>query len=235
MMIVPMKKNKFTQEQKMLHHLILHSHDVPTALGLFNGMTGIMLVLAHYARVRQMPIIETVSDYLMEQITKNIAKSDSIFLGDGMAGIGWGIEYLIQRNYMKGCGVELTKEIDDRIMEIDVRRMKDFSVEKGLTGLFYYVIAHLQGATLQGRTAFDRQYIGDWIWMLRHLNKSFPQDDKWIKMSNMLSSILNGENKYQLDLVQFAKPMKRATRNFLGLHNGLAGYLEQQLHNDKSI
>ena len=53
-----MKKIKFTQEQKMLHHLILHSHDVPTGWGLFNGMTGIMLVLAHYAKVRSMPDVE---------------------------------------------------------------------------------------------------------------------------------------------------------------------------------
>lgn len=230
-----MKKNKFTQEQKMLHHLILHSHDVPTAWGLFDGMTGIMLVLVHYARVHKLPVIEHVSDYLMEQITMNITKTDSVYLGYGMAGIGWGIEYLIQNGYMKGCGVELTREIDERIMEVDIRRMTDESIEKGLIGLFHYVIAHIQGAALQGRSAFDSQYLDDWMQMLQYRHKHLPQDNRWEEMSKMLIKALNGKCVYLLDLSQFVKPMKRAPFNLLGLHNGLAGYMELQLHNNQFV
>ena len=230
-----MKKSKFTKEQKMLHHLILHSHDVPNAWGLFDGMTGIMLVLAHYARVHKLPVIEHVSDYLMEQITRNITKTDSIYLGDGMSGIGWGIEYLIQNGYMKGSGEELTQEIDERIMEADIRRMTDESIEKDLIGLFHYVIAHIQGATLQGRSAFDSQYLDDWMQMLQYRHKHLPQDNRWEEMSKMLNKALNGQCVYLLDLSQFVKPMKRAPFNLLGLHKGLAGYMELQLHNNQRV
>lgn len=230
-----MKKIKFTQEQKMLHHLILHSHDVPTAWGLFDGMTGIMLVLVHYARVHKMPVIEYVSDYLMEQITKNITKNDSIYLGNGMAGIGWGIEYLIQNGYMKGCGVELTREIDERIMEVDIRRMTDDTMENGFIGLFHYVMAHIQGATLQGRSAFDNQYIDDWRHVLQHRCKCYPQDKQWETMSEMLTKAIDGKYLYPLNLLQFVKLMKRAPLNLLGLHNGLAGYMELQLHNNQCV
>lgn len=230
-----MTKTKFTQEQKMLHHLILHSHDVPTAWGLFDGMTGIMLVLAHYARVHKMPVIEHVSDYLMEQITKNIAKTDSICLGNGMAGIGWGIEYLIQNGYMKGCGVELTQEMDERIMGLDIHRMDDDTMEKGLTGLFHYVMAHVQGAALQGRPAFDSQYLDSWSQVLQQRHKCFPQDKQWEKMANMLAKAINGQCVYSLDLSQFVKPMRHAPFDLLGLRKGLAGYMELQLHNHRSI
>ncbi|MDM8206684.1 hypothetical protein QUW17_02125 [Bacteroides gallinaceum] len=230
-----MKKYKFTQEQKMLHHLILHSHDVPTAWGLFDGMTGIMLVLVHYARIHKMPVIEYVSDYLMEQITSNLTKTDSIYLGHGMAGIGWGIEYLIQNGYMKGCSAELMREIDERIMGADMRRMADDSVEKGFVGLFHYVIAHLQGATLQGQSVFDRQYLDDWMQLLLHRHESFPQDKRWGLMSEMLAKTIDGQCLYTLDLLPFVKPMKRAPFDLLGLHNGLAGYMELQLHNNRSI
>lgn len=227
-----MKKKIFTQEQKMLHHLILHSHDVPTAWGLFDGMTGIMLVLAHYARVHKMPVIEHVADYLMEQITGNIAKTDSVYLGNGMAGIGWAIEYLIQNGYMKGCGVELTREIDERIMSTDILRITDDTIEKGFIGLFHYVIAHVQGATRQGRPVFDSQYLENWTQALKLRQQRFPQEKQWEKMAVMLTTAVNGQNPYSLDLRQFIRPIKRAPFGLLGLHKGLAGYMELQLHNN---
>lgn len=230
-----MKRYKFTQEQKLLHHLILHSHDVPMAWGLFDGMTGIMLVLAHYARVRKMPAIEHVSDYLMEKIVGNLTKTDSIYLGNGLAGIGWGLEYLIQNGYMKGCGAALTQEIDDRIMSVDIRRLADDSMEKGIVGLFHYVIAHLQGAALQGLSVFDRQYLDDWAQVLQHRHESFLLDKRWGAMSEMLAKTVNGQCYHTLDLLPFIKPMKRAPLDLLGLHSGLAGYMELQLYNNSSI
>lgn len=229
-----MKKDRFTQEQRMLHQLILHSHDVPTAWGLFDGMAGIMLVLAHYARVHKLPVIECVSDYLMAQITGNLTKTDSIFLGHGMAGIGWSIEYLIQNGYMKGCGVDLTREIDNRIMGMDLRRMTDDTIETGIIGLFHYVIAHIQGATLQGRSAFDDLYLDEWMQVLQHRTKCFPQDERWKEMSKMFAETINGKSVYLLDLLQFVKPMRRTPFDLLGLRNGLAGYIELQLQKTES-
>ena len=125
-----MSKKRFTQEQKLLHHLILHSHDVPTAIGLFDGMTGIMLVLAHYARAHKMPVIEHVSDYLMEQVTNNVNTATTLNFDNGLAGIGWALEFLIQHKYMKGCGVELTKELDNRLMSLDIHRLSDYTLEE---------------------------------------------------------------------------------------------------------
>lgn len=226
-----MRKVTFTKEQKLLHHLILHSHDVPGALGLFDGMTGIMLVLAHYARVRKMPVVESVSDYLMEHITKNLNKTGNVDFANGMAGIGWGIEYLIQNGYMSGCGTDLTGEMDERIMSVDIRRMSDANLEKGIRGLFHYVIAHMQGAILCGKAAFDRHYLTDWIETLQRKQANDPKQQEWRKMREQLESTLHGQQTYRFELSQFILPKQYAPMHHLGLRNGLAGYMELQLQN----
>lgn len=225
-----MKAQKFTREQKLLHRLILHSHDVPAALGLFDGMTGILLVLAHYARLQKQPLVEQVSDYLMEKVTESMARTDSVHFGNGMAGIGWGIEYLIQNGYMKGCGVDITHEVDEHIMSLDIRRITDEGLEQGIEGIFHYVIAHVQGASLQGRMAFDRSYLNDWLCTLQARQAQSPNDKRWVEMRNMLEETLQGKAPYSLDLAQFVNPMKNVPAKLLGLRKGLAGYLEIQLH-----
>lgn len=228
-----MKRIVFTKEQKLLHHLILHSCDVPAALGLFDGMTGIMLVLAHYARARKQPVIENAADFLMSRIVNNMTDSTVVDLANGMAGIGWGIEYLIQNEYMKGCGAELTGELDERIMNVDVRRMTDDSLEKGLCGLFHYVAVHIQGAILQGKTVFDAQYLNDWLQILQKKRIEKPQEIKWKKMYKVLDGILKGGTFYKPDLLSFIIPMKHIPVKKLGLRHGLAGYMEMQLQAEK--
>lgn len=224
-----MKRIVLNKEQKLLNHLILHSHDTPKAFGLFNGMTGIMLVLAHYARVRKIPLIENISDFLMEKITTNLPTDISIDFADGAAGLGWGIEFLIQEGYMKGCGVEITHELDERIMSFDIRRMTDLSLEKGVTGLFHYVISHIQGAFKNRKQAFDEQYLNDWQHTLRYLISSHPNERKWVNMQFELNEVLRGTQLYEFNLAQFVKPLKNAPMNILGLRKGLAGYLELKI------
>lgn len=228
-----MKKIAFTKEQKLLHHLILHSCDVPMALGLFDGMTGIMLVLAHYARVRKQPLVENAADFLMSRIINNMTESTVMDLANGIAGIGWGIEYLIQNGYMKGCGAELTGELDERIMNLDVRRMTDDSLGKGLCGLFHYVAVHAQGAMLQGKTVFDAQYLNDWLHILQNKQAENPQEKKWGKMYKVLDGILKGGTFYKPDLLPFIIPMRYLPVKRLGLRHGLAGYVEMQLQAEK--
>lgn len=228
-----MKRTVFTKEQKLLHHLILHSYDVPAALGLFDGMTGIMLVLAHYARVRKQPLVENASDFLMSRIVNNMTKSAVLDFANGMAGIGWGIEYLIQNGYMKGCGAELTGELDEQIMNLDVRRMTDNSLEKGLCGLFHYVAVHVQGAMLQGKTVFDAQYIDDWLQVLMRKQAEYPQETQWKRMFVVLNDVLKGKVSYKPDLLPFVMPVKHVPIKQLGLRHGLAGYVEMQLQTER--
>lgn len=217
-----MDRLNFNKEQKLLHHLILHSYDSPMALGLFDGMAGVMLVLANYSRERNEPNVECVSDFLMEKIISHIPKDMTIGLAHGLAGIGWAIEYLIQNGYMKGCGIDLTEEIDKQIMALNIHRIKDESLDTGSLGLAHYVLAHMQGAIQQRKFAFDQKYLDDWEELLR-INKA--KNDTWKSLDHTYSCIIKGNMIYDMNPYQFCQVPKRVPMTNLGLRRGLAGYI----------
>lgn len=43
----------------------------------------------------------------------------------GLSGVGWGVEYLIQNKFVDADSDELLEDIDAKIMEWDVRRIKN--------------------------------------------------------------------------------------------------------------
>ena len=223
--IMKYNKNKcaiFTKEEKMLNHLILHANDVPNAIGLLDGKMGIALVLAHYARCSRKKKIEHAADFLVENVMNQLTTTVSIDFANGLSGIGWGIEYLIQNNYMKGRGADILQNIDERIMQFDVTRFRDWSLEKGLLGILHYVLYHLQGANKSGSSVFDDSYLDSW--------KSVLEDNELLY--NQLQKGLRKEvDFYKPNLRMFIKQQSRVDTKRLSLKDGIAGKLELQMQN----
>lgn len=220
-------KNKcaiFTKEEKMLNHLILHANDVPNAIGLLDGKMGIALVLAHYARYSRKKEIEHAADFLVENVMNQLTTTVSIDFANGLSGIGWGIEYLIQNNYMKGCGADILQDLDERIMQVDVTRIKDWSLEKGLLGILHYVLYHLQGANKSELRVFDKPYLASWLSILK------DNED----LHKLLQKGLDKEKDfYKSDLHIFIKQQSRVDTKKLSLGNGLAGKIELLMLNNQ--
>ena len=220
-----MKGIQFTKEQKLLNHIVLHAKDVPAALGLLNGQMGITIVLAHYARTRNNSQIEKVSDVLLEGILQRLTKTTSIDFADGLCGIAWGIEYLIQNGFMKGCGAEILQDVDKKIMERDVLRIEDFSLETGLEGMLHYVLAHLQGANKDGCGVFDKEYLDAWVKKLQKLSLNKTTKEKFEPLFGKLLEAINGSwTAYSFDLIQFIHHCN--DNKLLSLNGGTAGQLE---------
>lgn len=219
-------KNKcaiFTKEEKILNHLILHANDVPNAIGLLDGKMGIALVLAHYARCSRKKKIEHAADFLVENVMNQLTTTVSIDFANGLSGIGWGIEYLIQNNYMKGCGADILQDLDERIMQVDVTRIKDWSLEKGLLGILHYVLYHLQGANKSELRVFDKPYLASWLSILK------DNED----LHKLLQKGLDKEKDfYKSDLHIFIKQQSRVDTKKLSLGNGLAGKIELLMLNN---
>ena len=220
-------KNKcaiFTKEEKMLNHLILHANDVQNAIGLLDGKMGIALVLAHYARCSRKKKIEHAADFLVENVMNQLTTTVSIDFANGLSGIGWGIEYLIQNNYMKGCGADILQDLDERIMQVDVTRIKDWSLEKGLLGILHYVLYHLQGANKSELRVFDKPYLASWLSILK------DNED----LHKLLQKGLDKEKDfYKSDLHIFIKQQSRVDTKKLSLGNGLAGKIELLMLNNQ--
>lgn len=79
--------------------LSLYAFDI-TGNGLLSGKTGASIFLYKYGLYFNEPTFSEIAKELIEDIGKNINLNPRYDFGNGLPGIGWGFEYLIQN----GCG-----------------------------------------------------------------------------------------------------------------------------------
>lgn len=156
-----MISQKFEDDKRIAHYLMLNSYFI-TDISLWYGQMGIVLAMSEYSKYMGNKVYFDVALYLLNNISERINGDLVLSFASGLTGIGWGIENLIQQGYIEGDGVEICEEIDQRIMEIDLKRISDLSLENGIEGLLHYVIYHLQGAIKQQtKFPFDKMYLSD--------------------------------------------------------------------------
>lgn len=124
--------------------------------GLINGKMGMAIFFFLYARYKHSEFYEEFAGELIDDICEDIHTSIPVNLRDGLCGIGWGIEYLVQHRYIEGNTDEILEDIDARIMERDLRRITDFSLETGLEGIIWYALIRLTSP--YSEHAFDENY-----------------------------------------------------------------------------
>lgn len=149
---------------ELMSTIIIHSLDVPSAIGLLHGQMGIILTIEEYSHKFERPWLSECSDFIFDNICQRIPRNIDNSFAYGLSGIGWGLEYLIQKGYMDGVGDELCKDIDKVISQIKISRITDLSIETGLLGLWEYVSARIQGNIKCGRPMpFDEEFLTDWV------------------------------------------------------------------------
>lgn len=112
-------------------------------IGLMNGRMGIIIFLFHYAQYSNEKLLEELAQYLLEKLANKLHISQSLNFYSGLTGIGWGIEYLSQQKFISEDTNELLEEFDERIMEVNVLKMKDLSFGFGLGGIVHYLLSRL--------------------------------------------------------------------------------------------
>lgn len=185
-----MKTEKDILLRRIANHLILHSIDMED-IGLFHGKMGGVLFFAHYARYTDQAIYDDFAGELLEEICENIPETLPINLETGLCGIGWGIEYLIQNGFMDGNSNEILAVIDQKVMERDLRRIKDLSLETGLMGISCYISLRL--SSLSGKAieeSFDTSYLSEW----RKVTNRLKIWDKQETLNYLLSKQPKGNN-----------------------------------------
>lgn len=179
---------------RIANHLILNASFLNN-LGLYHGKMGIVLFFAHYARYTKNLIYDEFAGELLDEIYEEINDNVSLDFENGLTGIGWGIEYLLQNGFMEGDSDEILCQIDEKVMEIDLWRVKDEGVRKGIKGFSYYICSRLSTSNLQReKIPFDELYlrsckalvkkfdIPSSVAILRQICKNVPEGDainKW--------------------------------------------------------
>ena len=140
--------------KRIANHQMLHGSFCGDP-GILNGKMGVVIFFFHYAR--------HTGNTLYDEVP--------IRFSNGLSGIGWGIEYLAQHQFVELSADEALQEIDNKVMERDLLRMKDVSWETGAQGIAAYVDMRLCHSANE-LSSFDGAY-------LQVLRKVCPEVQSW--------------------------------------------------------
>jgi hypothetical protein len=154
--------------QRIARYLMLHGSST-NDIGLLSGKTGIALFFYHYARYTGMKRYDDFAGEIIGEIYKEINKTTPCDFENGLCGIGWGMEYLIQNQFVTANPDEVFKELDKRITEWDVRRIKDYSLGTGLKGIACYASIRLRNRKNEN-PYINSEYLSDLVEALKNGN-----------------------------------------------------------------
>jgi lantibiotic modifying enzyme len=199
-------ENRMEMCERIAKQLVLFSSFISN-IGLYHGKMGIVLSLFHYARFTGKKLYEDFAGELLNEVCEEMPQGMSIDFEDGLCGIGWGIEYLLQNHFAKGDSNAILASIDQKIMERDIRRMMDKSFPTGLGGISCYISKRLHSPFRRaGDMPFEETYLNDWKTIAESIHFS---DDK--QVLRMITQIIpEGDNISSWNL---------------GLSGGCAGFI----------
>lgn len=195
-----------------------------------NGKMGGVIFFANYAKYINDQSFNQLSDLLFEDVYENIADDTPVDFATGLCGIGWAVEYLLQNNYTEGNTDEVLEDIDGKIMEKDIRRISDFSFDKGLAGILFYVLTRLESYDRKGKTLpFDSIYLDDIYNKINNIELN--KENKFIyDLASRYNVFLAGKVNYDIKpdipsswLTDPQEEMTDLTKIPLGLNKGLTG------------
>ena len=124
---------------RLSRYLMLHASHLNN-IGLLDGKMGISLFFFHYSTYSKKKLYKQFAEELIKEIYSEIHTNTPLCFNTGLSGIAWGIEYLVRNKFVTGDTNVVLNDLDNKILEWDVRYIKDYSLEKGLEGLAHYVI-----------------------------------------------------------------------------------------------
>lgn len=160
------------QISSIANHLMLHTSFM-TNIGLFYGKMGSVLFFIHYAKYTHNNIYDDFAGEILDEIYEDIHTEMPVYFSNGLCGIAWSIEYLLQQGYMEGESDEVLSDLDAKIMRWDPLRISDFTLETGLEGIAWYVLSRLTSPR-SGSIPFDDRYLRD----LKTACQSFAQNSE---------------------------------------------------------
>lgn len=139
-----MIQNKDKLKERAINALFLHSSFIDN-IGLLNGKMGIAIAFFHLSRKTGNSLYENYAGELIDEIYNEISTSTPWNFADGLAGIGWGIEYLAQNNFIEANTDEILIEIDSKITDLEKKLPKEINISNGLLGIGAYMLFRIKG------------------------------------------------------------------------------------------
>lgn len=113
--------------------------------GLLCGATGLCIFFYQLARATNNVDYEKIADDLLDKVFASLSLSSPSDFENGLAGIGWGIEYLVQNGFAEGDTDVILEEVDNKVFRsLNENNSTSFELANGLTGYLFYLISRLK-------------------------------------------------------------------------------------------
>lgn len=114
------------------------------SLGM-RGEMGRVISLFHLFRHTGEAEWQTKAETLLDEVVERCSPTLPLTYGDGLCGVGVGIEYLIQAGFVEGDGDEVLAEMDYWLYNaVNGRALEGLSLDNGICGLASYFYFRLR-------------------------------------------------------------------------------------------
>ncbi|MDD6784482.1 MAG: glycosyltransferase [Prevotellaceae bacterium] len=132
----------------------------PDNLGIAGGECSRMLALAMFANMFHDAEADDKATELFNMITDRISSDLSCTFNSGLCGIGWALIFLFHEKIVSADDIrEDLYKIDRLVMERNLDRVSDFSIERGTAGVMAYLNSRLAMKDIVDASCFDSRYL----------------------------------------------------------------------------
>ena len=103
--------------KRIIPHLLLNLRFFPD-VSLFHGKMGGVLFFYEYSRCTHEVAYENFASDLLDDFSHNIKVNTPINFENGLSGIGWGLQYLIQQRFIDADPDVILQDIDSEIINL---------------------------------------------------------------------------------------------------------------------
>jgi lantibiotic modifying enzyme len=137
-------EHTISTDQHIINTMLLNASFIDN-IGLMHGKMGISIFFFQLARQTKNQIFEDYADELIDEIYEEITTNTPVDFENGLAGIGWGIEYLVQNKFIEADTDEVLEEFDNRIFkELIYNTPKEIGLLNGIVGIGAYFLKRIQ-------------------------------------------------------------------------------------------
>lgn len=138
--------------QNLITSLLLNAHFTQN-IGLMHGKTGHAVLFYHLTRQTENSAFETFAEELIDDIIPVLSTHLPVDFENGLAGIGWGIEYLIQNHFLEADPDEVLEDFDKQIfLKFMESTPTNIGLLDGVIGTGHYFLMRVRGAKQKQKT-----------------------------------------------------------------------------------
>jgi hypothetical protein len=141
----PKLKNEIENRLNRLANVLLLNASFIDSPGLLNGKMGIAIFFYRYGRYSGNKVFTDYAGELIDEIYEEISKNTTVDFTNGITGIGWGIEYLVENKFVDADTDESLADIDKAVNSGIYNSSVLLDNGNDLFGYGFYFLSRLRG------------------------------------------------------------------------------------------